>query len=276
MPKVVVYDSSPSNALDRPYILYERLPGHSLQSLWATLNTAQRQSAAREIAHFTRDLSQLRSRCPGVISIRNTVFDFKQDVVRVEQMPLSRRCSPITTSYAALPLLAGPMTTRELLLDLAACQRSNAGKMLAGAPVHEHVWTRMQGMIDTLHRRGLIPDSEAFSLLRTQLAADDVLVSVRDEGTVDVTGVLSWGGAVFGPTFLGKQVPGFLLGGGVGGLEAFEEVMGEEWCSVACRLEMELARRLWEVLLNGVVGGSDVFAAEEVLDEFEKVVMVRE
>jgi len=52
--------------------------------------------------------------------------------------------------------------------------------------------------------------------------------------------------------------------------------MGEEWCSVACRPEMELARKLWAVLLNGVVSGGDVFAAEEVLDEFEKMVMVLE
>ncbi|RMZ66823.1 phosphotransferase enzyme family [Pyrenophora seminiperda CCB06] len=270
IPKVVVYDSSTSNALDKSYILYERLPGRSLRSTWASLNAAQRASAARGIAGFIHDLGRLRSKCPGLVSVWNTVFDFKQDVVRVEEMPLSR--SPTTTT--GLPPLAAPMSTREFLLDLAKRQQASAVKM--GIPAYEAIWTRIEGMIESLHSLGVIPDAEGFCLHHPNLTADNILIAVLDDRTVKITGFLSWDNALFGPKFLAMHVPQFMPSSGegeavVGVLAAFETVLGVEWCRMANRPELELARKLWGVLLKGMVGSGDVFAAEEILDEFEKV-----
>ncbi|CAE7001371.1 APH domain containing protein [Pyrenophora teres f. teres] len=277
IPKVTVYDSSTSNALGTPYILYERLPGASLRALWGTLNAAQRQSAARGIASLLCDLQKLRNKCADVVSLRNTVFDFKQDVVRVDEVPLSWSHSSATGG--ALPPLAEAMSTRELLHDLVKRQRVNAE-----TPGSEAVWTRVDAMIEALFERGgVIPDSEPFFLQRLGLEADHVLISVVNDATVKITGVLSWGDVLFGPKFLGAQVPQFLLAGGegedwkayrgdlVGVLAAFEVVMGEEWCQVAYRPETVLAQKLWAVLLNGVVSGHDIFSTEDMLDEFEKI-----
>ncbi|KAI0579724.1 APH domain-containing protein [Pyrenophora tritici-repentis] len=279
VPKVTVYDSSTSNALSTPYILYERLPGSSLRANWDTLNAAQRQSAARGVASLFCDLQKLRNKCAGVVSPRNTVFDFKQDVVRLEKVPLSRSRSSAAMG-GALPSLADAMSTRELLHDLVKRQRNNTE-----TPGAEVVWTRVEAMIEALSERGVIPDSEPFFLQRSRLDADHILVSVVDDANVKITGVLSWGDVLFGPKFLGAQVPQFLLSGGggeiwkaygeelVGVLAAFEGGMGEEWCKMAYRTETVLAWKLWAVLLKGLVGGCDVFAAEEMLDEFENLGM---
>ncbi|KAK1918491.1 hypothetical protein P3342_001409 [Pyrenophora teres f. teres] len=195
IPKVTVYDSSTSNALGTPYILYERLPGASLRALWGTLNAAQRQSAARGIASLLCDLQKLRNKCAGVVSLRNTVFDFKQDVVRVDEVPLSWSHSSATGG--ALPPLAEAMSTRELLHDLVKRQRVNAE-----TPGSEAVWTRVDAMIEALFERGgVIPDSEPFFLQRLGLEADHVLISVVNDATVKITGFFLGGTYCSGPSF---------------------------------------------------------------------------
>lgn len=276
MPKVIVYDSSTANAVSSTYILYEQLPGRSLHSIWGGLNAAQRESAAREVAGLLKGLAGLRNKCPGAVSVRNTVFDFKRDVVRVDEMSLLSE--PTVGGDGDVPALAGPMSTKELLLDLARHQRSNVGKVGA-VPGCDGVWMRVEGMIHSLHEKGVVKGSDPFSLHHPDLSADNVLLSVINSHTVKLTGVLSWENALFAPKFLGMQVPQFLQTGcqgndskgSVGVLTAFEEEMGKKWCRVAYQPEMGLARKLWELLVNGMNSSSHVFAAEEVLDKFEKM-----
>jgi len=52
---------------------------------------------------------------------------------------------------------------------------------------------------------------------------------------------------------------------------AFESVVGEGFLKEAYSPALILARRLWRFLVNGFTNGADIFLAEEIVEEFEKL-----
>jgi hypothetical protein len=281
VPKVVVYDATADNALGQAYMLQERLPGQPLSDLWETLNQAQKMSVVRQIARILLDIGKVKNECPGILSLRNTLFDIKRDLVRVE--PVSVPLSQLTSSTT----LSSSQTTREFLLDLCARQRAHAK---ADGLLLDKFWTRVVSMIETLHALGFIPDTSSFHFSHEDLYARNIFASVTSRKEVEVTAILDWDHALFAPKFLSTRAPFWLWSGedidqddernvfvepedpGMVELKrCFEEVVGEAFCKDAYMRELVLARGVWTVLLVGRTCGEDVNIVEEVLDEFERL-----
>jgi hypothetical protein len=281
VPKVVVYDSSADNPLGQAYMLQERLPGQPLSDLWKTLNQAQKLSIVRQIARILLDLRKVKHECPGILSLKNTPFDIKRDLVRVEPVPV-----PLSQP-ASSAALSTSQTTRDFLLDLCARQRVHTE---ADGFCLDRFWTRVARMIDTLHVLGFIPDTSSFHFSHEDFYPRNILANVISKNEVEITAILDWDHSLFAPKFLSTRAPFWLWSGAnvdqedersvfvepeeTGLVElkrCFEVEVGEAFCKEAYMREFVLARGLWSVLLMGITCSHDLDVVEEVLDEFEEL-----
>ncbi|CAG5169644.1 uncharacterized protein ALTATR162_LOCUS7060 [Alternaria atra] len=286
VPKVTVFDAGADNALCHAYILQERLPGQLLSNLWPTLNQAQRLSATRAISNIVLDIRKIKNKCPGLISIRNSTYDLKRDLVSTETVPIPRT-RPNTHPTSVDDSLSVPQSTRDFLLDLCARQRAHAG--VTKLPACNDLWDKIIKAIETLHSLGLIPSSSPFHLYHGDFHLHNLLTSVTSESTVEITGIMDWDLAFFAPAFLSTRAPNFLWTSGdrrgvedgdamIGPQDAellevkrtFESVVGDSFLKEANCPGLILARRLFHILLEGFENGGDIFLAEEIVEEFER------
>jgi hypothetical protein len=287
VPKVVEFDASAQNVLGQAYMLQQRLPGQRLSHLWPTLNQAQRLSAIRAISAMLLDIRKIKSKCPGIISIRNTTYDLKRDLVSTEAIPipsLQHNCTRANASTSLSEL----QSTKDFLLDLCARQRAYA--VVAKLPACNDVWDRSSKMIEKLDSLGFMPNSSSYPLHHGDFDPRNLLATITSESKVQITGVMGWDGALFAPAFVSARTPSFLWNGGFGSegdegnalaepedtglLEAkrtFEEVVGEGFLKEAYSPEGILARRLWHFLVCGFTSGADIFLAEKTVEEFERL-----
>ena len=282
VPKVVVFDSSKDNALERPYMLQERLPGQPLTTLWGALNNEQRRCAAKCIAEVVRDLHQVTNKCAGVISERNTPYDLKMDLLRIEPVPVPQSSSTGSTHRR----LALPQSTRDFLLDL--CKRQREHAKATGLATLDHVFDGFVDMINGLCQTGLLPDKDTFHLYHADLQSRNLLFTLTSPTTVRLTGILDWDSALFAPKFMSTRAPFFLWTEDDADENAesdavvevtdpekleykrnFEDVVGAGFHQDSYRTEYILARSMWYFLVRGIRSGGDVFLAEEVLEEWE-------
>jgi aminoglycoside phosphotransferase (APT) family kinase protein len=281
VPKVVVCDSTAENSLGQAYMLQERLPGQLLSSLYEELNQAQRLSAIRAISSIILDLAKIKNRCPGIISVRNTTYDLKHDMIRLEPVliPCSQRTLPSNQ-------LATPQTTKDFLLDIVTRQRAHAATI--ALPACKEIWERVVSMIHTLHRLDFLPDTDAFHLHHGDLHPRNILIRITSPISVEVTGIIDWDLALFAPKIMSTRAPFFAWNGENGDEEedgdalvepddeemkgikrAFEWAVGPEFLEQAYKPELVLMRRLWHILLRGLTNGGDIFLAEKIVGEFE-------
>jgi len=285
--KIVTFDPTAHNALGRSYMLQKRLPGQRLDVLWPTLNQAQRLSAVRAISTVLLDVRKIRNKCPGFIGIRNTTFDLKNDFVSTEPITIPRFRN--TNHQVNLNVaISEPQSTKDFLLDLCARQRAYA--TAAKQPGGKEVWARIVKAIETLHESGLVPDSSPFHFYHGDFNARNLLASVTSGSGIVITGIVGWDFALFAPAFMSTRAPFFLWSGNMGSegeegdalaepedaalLEAkraFESVVGEGFLKEAYSPALILARRLWRFLVNGLTNGADIFLAEDVVEEFERL-----
>jgi len=287
VPKIVTFDPTAHNALGRFYMLQKRLPGQRLDVLWPTLNQAQRLSAVRAISNVLLDVRKIRNKCPGLIGIRNTTYDLKNDFVSTEPIPVPRikhTTGQVTFNVAR----SEPQRAKDFLLDLCARQRAHA--TVAKQPGGKELWVRIAKVVETLHESGLIPDSSPFHFYHGDFHARNLLASVTSESELAITGIVGWDFALFAPAFMSTRAPFFLWSGNMGSegekgdalaepesaelLEvkrAFESVVGEGFLKEAYSPALILARRLWRFLVNGFTNGAEIFLAEDVVEEFERL-----
>jgi hypothetical protein len=244
------------------------------------LNQAQRLSATRAISNIVLDIRKIKNKCPGLISIRNTTYDLKRDLVSTETVPIPRT-RPNTHPTSVGDSLSDPQSTRDFLLDLCARQRVHAG--VTKLPPCNDLWDKIIKVIEKLHSLGLISNSSPFHLYHGDFHLYNLLASVTSESTVEIMGIMDWDLAFFAPAFLSTRAPNFLWSGGDGDaligpqdaelLEVrctFESVVGDSFLKEANCPGLILARRLFHILLDGFENGGDIFLAEEIVDEFER------
>jgi hypothetical protein len=263
-------------------MLQERLPGSILTTLWPSLNQDQRKSAATCIAEVVRDMQDLTSKTAGILSARNTSYDLKQNLLRIEPIPI-----PPTNINMNTPL-AKPQTTCALLLEL--CQRQRDHTRAEGLANLEYIWDGFVQMTEDLYARGLIPDKDVFHFYHADMQSRNLLFAIESPTTIRLTGILDWDYALFAPKFMSMCAPFFLWseddadeneeGDAVVELEdkekgelkrIFEHVVGRDFHQESYRQEYVLARRMWYFLVNGLRNGGDVFLAEEVLELWGKM-----
>jgi len=71
VPRIVQVDLKSDNAIERPYTIQDRLPGHNLAHVWGLLPISEKETTLDVIVHIMTTLHEVRCRMPGYIADTN-------------------------------------------------------------------------------------------------------------------------------------------------------------------------------------------------------------
>ncbi|KAF1952775.1 hypothetical protein CC80DRAFT_571559 [Byssothecium circinans] len=284
-PKVVKYDVTKHNALGKPYMLQEQLPGHNLSAVADELNLEQWKCVAKSVTEISSTIAAFTSLSAGEMSLDNLSTAQSSDV-HIEKFCVPHRGT--TSEDFSKPNTWPAMPQDPLSFMLEQCERWREYQISAGV-CWDHVWDGFSEISKSLHERGFLDGP--FCLAHGDLLGYNFLVDVKDSATVEVTGVLDWDTAVFAPKFMAYRAPFWLwTDDDVDSYEeddedkatvepegekekalkrVFEAEASEEFKKFAFAPEAMLARRMFAILKGGMFSGQAVQEAEDILSEWE-------
>ncbi|KAF2132866.1 hypothetical protein P153DRAFT_414785 [Dothidotthia symphoricarpi CBS 119687] len=283
VPRVIRHDMTEDNALGAPYTLQHRIPGQTLHTIFGQLNHEQRKDLTRKIVRLMMFLqTMLVSACAVV-----TAYEpFEQGhAFRMEILSIPTEHDE---DESPTVLLAKPQTTLEFILD--ACQRwQDYEKSYLCKP--RPFWDEFMAMAREMHKRDLIPDTDKFHFTHMDLYARNILVNVKDENSIEITGVLDWDDALYAPKYVACRAP-FWLWEDEEGLdencenealripeetgsrelkELFEQIVGSDFLRYAYGPEYILLRRMFVQLQYGVSDNAHSRECRTILEEWSRL-----
>jgi aminoglycoside phosphotransferase (APT) family kinase protein len=202
VPEVVCFDSTTNNALKMPYMIQRRLEGQQFEELWHEMNGEQKQSATRGLTQLLLDMRKIKSDRPGILS-ESPDIEFP---AVLEKYPLDfdrrQKNSPLE--------LARPQTTVQWFRDM--CQHRKQTQVQLGTAGAQTlpfdcrpeimIWDQIASCIEKLYEMGFMPDTAEFCLFHGDLHGCNILAKMVNDSTVEITGVIDWDMAAFGPDVL--------------------------------------------------------------------------
>lgn len=283
-PKVIKYDASTKNRLGNSYMMQALLEGEQLCHVAKNLNTKQWESVVRNVIDLQKTIAGFQSTSAGEIATANTSIA-PDAAVQIEKMYVPRRGLTNHNSSTPSTWPSLPQDTLTELLEL--CERWREYQRSDGM-CFEHIWDGYSIICRSLHQRGFLEGS--YSLVHGDLAAHNLLVKIKDESTVVITGVLDWDFAMFAPKFMAYGAPFWLWMDDSALVEDDEDEKmanfeptgqvqrnnkatflaeaSEEWKKFAFEPEAMLARRMFQVLKSGMQSDWAVKEAEAINNEW--------
>ncbi|KAF2650064.1 hypothetical protein K491DRAFT_761978 [Lophiostoma macrostomum CBS 122681] len=278
VPGVVCFDSTSLNALGMPYMIQTYVDGIQLGTLWDELNREQRKSATRALTQLLLDMRQVKSDRIGAIGEAQSL----QCSAVIEQFPLNAG-----RTNTSRPEPAKPQTTLQWFREM--CQRRKQTQTevedsdLASEPLlvldpegnqympEIEIWDGLARSIEALHEKGYLPDTAEFCLFHGDLHGGNILGKIVNETTVQITGVIDWDFAAFGPdTLLYSSAAGMIRGMEEEGecSTILQEMMGPAYKKLSYG-ESFLVSRLFSILRKGIHEPGVLACAKECMKDFE-------
>ena len=122
-------------------------------------------------------------------------------------------------------------------------------------------WMKVKVIIRALSQEDIL--GSTFHLVHGDLAARNIMGTVIDDSTIEITGVVDWDFASFAPAFCAYRAPLYKWSGGTDDAEewcepeelnAFRAVASPKYLKYAFSDEGVIARKVWKVLREGMVG----------------------
>lgn len=294
-PEVIGSDKTCHNTLQLPYMIQHRLDGMPLNRLWDKLNHQQKKSAVEGFAKVILNLHELTSQRAGVLSPKNSAISLTHLPI-LEQLAVPTGIFNFQpTAIHTQPMqgrLAKDQTPAEFLISM--CERQHNYEKYdwdEGYPYpYGWVWNSFIRIIKHLHAIGVLPDNEPFYFLHGDLFPRNVLMRSNSPTTVEITGVLDWDMAHFGPKFMAMCPPFYFWNGGnerdedfvldermnARGLElkrVFDNAVGEDFCRRAYSREYVLLRKVYKILIWGFsrLNGTSMLQAEKIMRDLENL-----
>jgi aminoglycoside phosphotransferase (APT) family kinase protein len=183
-PQVIAYDPKSTNVLGRAYMIQRRLEGDNLRDVWKHLNMAQRRSVTREVTKLCSDIVAIKWNSAG----KFVFWDGKPEIVDFPVGEDGSRSSTIkpaseTTPYKCMVLMCDRWADWQYDYD--------EDNMV--------IWKAFKAIAKSLYKRGFLPDDEGFALKHGDLMSWNLLVTVIDEQSVEISGVIDWDFATVAP-----------------------------------------------------------------------------
>jgi aminoglycoside phosphotransferase (APT) family kinase protein len=152
---------------------------------------------------------------------------------------------------------------------------------------HPDVWGAIRAMVGRLDHRGWLGDH--FHLVHGDLYPRNIIVKVKSETEVVVTGIVDWDMAYFAPKFMALSPPNWAWSYGCddgsddGGVErevvayktdfkeAFRAAASDEYHMTALSAEGIIARKLFGVLRTGICQTYHREIAIELVQEWDRL-----
>jgi aminoglycoside phosphotransferase (APT) family kinase protein len=273
--RVLTFDTETMNPLGAAYTIATRLPGFTLESIAEDEDTTTEQNCCmvEQVTYIVEKLASITAPYPGLITsthgegidetlcpsgIPMMMFDFPFDT-----LPLTTLTNPSPLTF--MLALVDQWTTYEAT-DLPSEDNNFAS------------WMKIKAIIHALSQHDIL--GSTFHLVHGDLAARNILGIVINDSTIEITGVVDWDFASFAPAFCAYRTPLFKWSDGKDDaeewcepeeLDAFKTVASPEYLKYAFSDEAVIARKVWAVLREGMVGEYRRIYAGQVFREWENL-----
>ncbi|CAO2656573.1 Nn.00g053760.m01.CDS01 [Neocucurbitaria sp. VM-36] len=284
VPKVLECDLSANNALAKPFVVQTRLRGQSLQSLAETLNIRQMASAVEQVTKIIEKVAAFTTPAAGFISTENLNFPSTFHIQLMQYpIPTEEVAAMFPGSKNANEQTALPQTPFELLVD--HCYRWRKYEESVYHYGNKSIWAQILTIVRTLNRRGWLGDR--LHLVHDDLYPRNILAVIDSPDTVEITGIVDWDMSFFGPKFVALRPPYWAWmedyayerdedNASIDPEEehnmllkiAFMEAASEDFFQFALSQEAILARKLFYILVGGLMSDERRAAAYELFREW--------
>ena len=295
---VKAFDFNSDNPLKDPYVIQSRIPGIDFRTAMQTdLSQEQWCAIAREIGRIVLQLQEMSNPVPGFIeevTNQNGVqaftvkpFDIKPPF---EKDWTLKQASPLFDADNSRALEYYEKSTLDFFLAQFGRWRAEELRINPTEILHPHFMERLAATASQMNRLGCLGDNKN-CLSHLDLAPRNIMVEIRSDKSITITGILDFDSAVFAPTFVScyppwwlwqdETQPGDALEDESQSDEAppdpdlaeikrtFEETVGEDFLRYAYQPRFRLARKLFKIACHGNRSNHSWKKIEEFLEEWD-------
>ena len=277
IPRVLMFDLGKTNPLNAAYTIATRLPGITLETFaedeWLT--TEQYCCIVENVTSIVERLASITAPYPGLITSSHS--DGIDQSICPSGIPMVMFDLPFDTLPLTTLANPTPLTFMLALVDLwttyeAADLPSEDGNFAS--------WMKIKAIIHALSHHDIL--GSTFHLVHGDLAPRNILGHVVDDSTINITGVVDWDFASFAPPFCAYRAPLCMWTGGEDDanewcepevLDAFKAVASPVYLKYVFSEEAAIARKVWAVLREGMVGEYRRTFAKMVFQDWDEFLL---
>ncbi|KAL9632492.1 MAG: hypothetical protein Q9164_005286 [Protoblastenia rupestris] len=297
---VKYFDFTQDNPLKAAYVVQSRIPGMDLQKAHLKgLSNEQWVDAAREIGKIMRDMQSVKSPFPGQIEASIKTDPRGCYVVR----PFDVK-SPTDKDWKEMHADDKPWPQEKVeyyysdTFHFLATQFARWRILELEQDHHRILMTdntkRLVTVADEMDTMGYLGENFGDNdncLCHLDFQARNIMIDIRGDSSLTVTGILDWDSAVFAPRFVGCAPPHWMwadendedfdeLDEGKASEEpksennrnikkAWEEAVGPDLLKYAYSPHFRIARKLFNFALNGIHFSWESEAADKLVEEWD-------
>lgn len=307
VPEVKHVDFTSENPLKQCYVIHKRIPGHDLQertkpTFYVNLNQEQKCTFARDFALLLLELQSIMHPFPGLIEasadgandrdftvrpyILETISGYEPELDLNIKLPFFQT-RPFVENWE--PPKRAPLEQTTYYFMLAQFGRWKAMELRCGPATigWSNQYDRLATMAIQMDELGFLGnDLNCLCHLDLLGAPRNIMVDIKSDGSLSITGILDWDSAVFAPIFVGCAPPMWtwawseeeedekhandtpLKPGDQEIKKIFEETVGEVFLSYAYKPEYRLARKLFQFAKSGIRSTTEMEEVDELLEEW--------
>lgn len=273
IPRVFFLDTEKNNPLGVAYTIETRLPGFTLEKIAGDKSTTKEQnwSMIKQVTSLVETLASITAPYPGLIT--STYDKGIDETLCPSGIPMMMFDFPFDTSLLTTLTNPSPLT---FMLALADQWTTWEAAHLSSEDSNHASWMKVQAIIRALSQGDIL--GSTFHLVHGDLAARNIMGTVIDDSTIEITGVVDWDFASFAPAFCAYRAPLLKWSGGLDDAEewcepedlnAFKAVASPEYLKYVFSDEAVIARKAWKVLREGMVGEYRQIYARQLLREWD-------
>ena len=211
IPSVVKSDFTTQNALEKPYVLQQRIPGTDVNAVWDSLNTAQRCQIAKQLGEVSKTLRTVKSPVAGLIEVVTdaTSNGNPPDANDDESFKIIPFEIHKYNTHDVLPATTDSRAPQSVL-DVFTTQLTRWEAFETAHDYANDQWQMLINVVREMDDLGVFAD-QTHCLCHVDLHNGNIMINI-DPGdeSVKITAVIDWDEAIFAPEFVNCRPPCWL------------------------------------------------------------------
>lgn len=286
--EIIFSDSTPENPLNDPYVIQTRIPGENLHATYLSLSHEHKLAVAEQWGRTVLSEMAVKNHFAGVVDAKIDengahIYGFRPFAVDPE----------LEDNTQDLRLLS-----KQSILDIFTLQFERwdaADKRLYPDDFPLDHLERLTTVAKEMDAAGLF-DNAFFSLCHLDFAPRNVMADIQEDGSLQISGVLDWDSAVFGPNFALYEPPAWIWAWSDDGDEEddeefvekhandtpatpeeqdlkrrFEETVGDDMLKYLYMPEYRLARSLFQLAMHGLRSNDAFPKTDRLVQEWDEL-----
>ena len=286
--EIIFSDATSENPLKEPYVIQTRIPGKDLYATFLSLSHEHKLAVAEQWGQTLLSEMAVKNDFAGVVDA--TIDDNGTHVYGFRPFAVDPEPDDITQDVR--------LRSKQSILDMFTIQFERwdaADKRLYPDDFPLDHLERLANVAREMDAAGLFDDA-FFSLCHLDLAARNVMVDIKDDGSLQLSGVLDWDSAVFAPNFAVSEPPAWIWAWSDDDDEEdhdefmekhandtpataeeqelkrrFEDTVGEDMLKYFYMPEYRLARSLFQLAIHGLRSNDAFPKTDRLVQEWDEL-----